>query len=54
MGSSFSFLTTKPPSPPRQTTLDDLPESCVASVLEHLDPQKICQLAMLNKAFVNS
>ncbi|GAA0155118.1 hypothetical protein LIER_12922 [Lithospermum erythrorhizon] len=51
MGSSFSFLTTKPPSPPPQTTLDDLPESCVASVLEHLDPQKICQLAMLNKAF---
>ncbi|KAJ0053997.1 hypothetical protein Pint_00347 [Pistacia integerrima] len=31
--------------------LDDIPESCVAMVLMHLDPPEICQLARLNRAF---
>ncbi|KAH6790770.1 phloem protein 2-A12 [Perilla frutescens var. frutescens] len=31
--------------------LGDLPESCVASVLVHLEPPQICRLAMLNRAF---
>lgn len=33
------------------TGLGDLPESCVASVLMNLDPNDICRLAKLNKAF---
>ncbi|KAG9145063.1 hypothetical protein Leryth_018353 [Lithospermum erythrorhizon] len=55
MGSSFSSFTTqqitpmKPPPP--QTTLSDLPESSLASILIHLDPPQICSLAILNKAF---
>ncbi|KAL1556815.1 F-box protein PP2-A12-like [Salvia divinorum] len=31
--------------------LGDLPESCVALVLGHLDPLQICRLATLNRAF---
>ncbi|KAI6702458.1 hypothetical protein NL676_011594 [Syzygium grande] len=31
--------------------LGDIPESCVASVLMHLDPPEICGLARLNRAF---
>lgn len=31
--------------------LGDLPESCVASVLVHLDPPQICSVARLNRAF---
>ncbi|GAB4834340.1 hypothetical protein Ancab_032594 [Ancistrocladus abbreviatus] len=31
--------------------LGDLPESCVAMVLMHLEPQDICKLAKLNRAF---
>lgn len=31
--------------------LGELPEGCVASVLIHLDPPEICDLARLNRAF---
>ncbi|KAL1060635.1 hypothetical protein V6Z11_1Z082600 [Gossypium hirsutum] len=31
--------------------LGDLPESCVASIIQHLDPPEICKLAKLNRAF---
>ena len=31
--------------------LGDLPESCVAAVLRHLDPPDICRVARLNHAF---
>ncbi|KAF0933289.1 hypothetical protein E2562_017075 [Oryza meyeriana var. granulata] len=33
------------------TSLGDMPESCVAAVLLHLDPPEICQVARLNRAF---
>lgn len=36
---------------PKKTGLGDLPESCVATVLMNLDPNDICSLAKLNKAF---
>lgn len=56
MGSSFSFLVQQDggacPEPlPASPGLGDLPESCVALVLVHLDPKQICRLAMLNRAF---
>lgn len=54
MGSAFSFLLPDGgacASAPASPGLGDLPESCVASVLVHLDPQQICQLAVLNRAF---
>ncbi|CAM8934757.1 unnamed protein product [Rhodiola kirilowii] len=56
MGSSFSavsdfisgsFSLTPPPNP----GLGDMPEDCVALVLSRLDPQEICRLATLNRAF---
>lgn len=48
MGSGFSlFFATEAPG----TNLGDLPESCVASVLENMEPQQICQVAGLNRAF---
>ncbi|VVA93636.1 unnamed protein product [Arabis nemorensis] len=31
--------------------LGDLPESCVASILENLDPVEICRFSKLNRAF---
>ncbi|KAF0893363.1 hypothetical protein E2562_024186 [Oryza meyeriana var. granulata] len=34
-----------------QTSLGDMPESCVAAVLLYLDPPEICQVARLNQAF---
>nr|DAD18798.1 TPA_asm: hypothetical protein HUJ06_020261 [Nelumbo nucifera] len=34
-----------------KTGLDDIPESCVASILLYLDPPQICKLARLNRAF---
>ncbi|KAF2311152.1 hypothetical protein GH714_019719 [Hevea brasiliensis] len=37
-----------PSSMPR---LGDIPESCMASILMHLDPLEICKLARLNRAF---
>ncbi|KAL3498779.1 hypothetical protein ACH5RR_041511 [Cinchona calisaya] len=62
MGTAFSFLfsSTAPPSSLSSSSkagggggggLGDLPESCVASVLLHLDPPEICKLAILNRAF---
>ncbi|XP_059645632.1 F-box protein PP2-A13-like [Cornus florida] len=54
MGSGFSFLLTNPnictPLSP-EPSLGDLPEACVASVLVYLEPQEICRLAVLNRAF---
>ncbi|KAK9698626.1 hypothetical protein RND81_08G118800 [Saponaria officinalis] len=35
----------------KKTELGDLPESCVAMILVNLDPQDICKMAKLNKAF---
>lgn len=34
-----------------ETGLGDLPESCLAAVLQHLDPPEICGLARLGRAF---
>lgn len=34
-----------------QTSLDDIPESCISSLLMSFDPQEICKLARVNKAF---
>ncbi|KAL5207149.1 hypothetical protein ABZP36_031584 [Zizania latifolia] len=34
-----------------ETSLGDMPESCVAAVLLHLNPPEICQVASLNRAF---
>ncbi|BAF15519.1 F-box protein PP2-A13 [Oryza sativa Japonica Group] len=34
-----------------QTSLGDMPESCVAAVLLYLDPPEICKVARLNRAF---
>ncbi|KAK9079676.1 hypothetical protein SSX86_001349 [Deinandra increscens subsp. villosa] len=53
MGSGFSsfLVTCTTPSPPPATGLGDLPESVVAPVLAHLNPQQICRLAALNRAF---
>lgn len=54
MGAAFSFLLSPVNAvtvPQSQTALGDLPESCVASVLVHLDPPEICKLAMMNRAF---
>ena len=36
---------------PAKPTLGDLPESCVALILEYMDPPQICKLAKLNRAF---
>lgn len=33
------------------STLGELPESCVASIIGYMDPPQICQLATLNRAF---
>ncbi|KAI7744660.1 hypothetical protein M8C21_028200, partial [Ambrosia artemisiifolia] len=38
-------------SGPPETGLGDLPESVVASVLVYLNPQQICRVAALNRAF---
>ncbi|KAK9072933.1 hypothetical protein SSX86_009369 [Deinandra increscens subsp. villosa] len=56
MGSGFSsfLVICTPPSPPAvppETGLGDLPESVVGSVLVHLNPQQICRLAAVNRAF---
>jgi hypothetical protein len=34
-----------------ETSLGDMPESCVAAVLLNLNPPEICQVACLNRAF---
>lgn len=51
--SSFLVLSSAPSAPavPPETNLGDLPESVVGSVLVHLNPQEICRLAALNRAF---
>lgn len=36
---------------PARPKLGDIPESCIAEVLGHLDPPEICRLARLNRAF---
>ncbi|KAL9671143.1 hypothetical protein QQ045_008709 [Rhodiola kirilowii] len=56
MGSSFSaiadFVTGSCASaPPPNPGLGDMPEDCVALILGRLDPQEICRLATLNRAF---
>ncbi|XP_076905397.1 F-box protein PP2-A13-like [Bidens hawaiensis] len=57
MGSGFStFLllcnsTTSSPANSPEPSLGDLPESVVASVLVNLNPQQICRLASINRAF---
>lgn len=50
MGSGFSFIKHSTPAP-AEPGLGDLPESVVGSVLLNLDPQEICRLAALNRAF---
>ncbi|KAK9059276.1 hypothetical protein SSX86_021895 [Deinandra increscens subsp. villosa] len=57
MGSGFSSLllmcngTTSAPAAPPEPGLGDLPESVVGSILLYLNPQQICGLASLNRAF---
>ncbi|KAI3828835.1 hypothetical protein L1987_02945 [Smallanthus sonchifolius] len=57
MGSGLSSLllmcssTTPVPVAPPESSLGDLPESVVGSILVHLNPQEICRLASLNRAF---
>ncbi|KAL3331276.1 hypothetical protein AABB24_034876 [Solanum stoloniferum] len=54
MGSSFSVLIPQFSSTvakQNHSSLGDLPESCVASVLVYMDPPQICKLSMLNRAF---
>ncbi|XP_056693543.1 F-box protein PP2-A13 isoform X1 [Spinacia oleracea] len=38
-------------TPEYRRKLEDIPESCIAMVLGHLDPPEICRLARLNRAF---
>lgn len=54
MGSSFSAIAhyfPPTPNPNPNPCLGDLPEDCVALILSRLDPQQICRLATLNRAF---
>ncbi|KAM7257494.1 hypothetical protein ACFE04_013235 [Oxalis oulophora] len=55
MGVNFSGLFVGPPNAnllvQSKSSLGDLPEGCVALVMEKLDPSDICKLAKLNKAF---
>lgn len=52
MGSTFSSVFSfKSGPPPSNPSLGDLPESCVASLLQYMDPPEICKLALLNRAF---
>ncbi|KAF6154432.1 hypothetical protein GIB67_028324 [Kingdonia uniflora] len=37
--------------PPLKPSLGEVPESCVALVLMHLDPQEICRLSRVNRSF---
>lgn len=48
MGAGFSAASAVDYSQPG---LGDIPESCVASVLLHLSPTQICELARLNRTF---
>ncbi|KAB2083857.1 hypothetical protein ES319_A05G295700v1 [Gossypium barbadense] len=52
MGASFSALfIVQDGASSSSPCLGDLPESCVASIIQHLDPPEICKLAKLNRAF---
>ncbi|XP_071698108.1 F-box protein PP2-A13-like [Rutidosis leptorrhynchoides] len=51
MGANSSLLTPEDSNHPSKLKLGDIPESCVALVLAHLDPPEICKLARLNRAF---
>ncbi|KAF8081001.1 hypothetical protein N665_0910s0004 [Sinapis alba] len=56
MGSGLSLFTNGSSSPCRERDLlkpglGDLPESCVALILEKLDPVEICRFSKLNRAF---
>ncbi|KAL9142050.1 hypothetical protein ABFS82_14G143400 [Erythranthe guttata] len=53
MGASASSLPIEPnrPGPLTRPKLEDIPESCIALVLSHLDPPEIAKLARLNRAF---
>ncbi|CDP08882.1 unnamed protein product [Coffea canephora] len=56
MGANASSMEQSDPnglllSPSLKAKLSDIPESCVALVLSHLDPPEICKLARLNRAF---
>lgn len=33
------------------TCLDDIPESCISSMMMKMDPQEICKLSRVNKTF---
>jgi hypothetical protein len=46
MGIRFSVS-----SQPSKPSLGELPESCVAVIMEYMDPPQICKLAYLNRAF---
>ncbi|CAJ2664183.1 unnamed protein product [Trifolium pratense] len=47
MGIRFSISSSQPSKP----SLGELPESCVAVIMEYMDPPQICKLASLNRAF---
>ncbi|GFS34898.1 phloem protein 2-A13 [Actinidia rufa] len=49
--SSSSFAISGSDMPALKVRLGDIPESCIALVLTHLDPPEICNLARLNRAF---
>ncbi|KAJ6344227.1 hypothetical protein OIU76_005866 [Salix suchowensis] len=54
MGANLSCATlcdTNGEGPSSKPRLGDIPESCLALVLMHLDPPDICKLARLNRAF---
>lgn len=51
MGLSVSRMASSEYGKTKKTSLGDLPECCVASILVHLDPTDISRLAGLNKAF---
>lgn len=56
MGSGFSSFfvtctTRASPAMPPETSLGDLPESVVGSILVHLNPQEICRVAGISRAF---
>nr|KAJ0193531.1 hypothetical protein LSAT_V11C800392130 [Lactuca sativa] len=55
MGSGFSSIFSdnndKAPASSSLQGLGDLPENCLAMVLEHFDPPEICNLALVNRVF---
>ncbi|XAR63098.1 hypothetical protein NMG60_11022922 [Bertholletia excelsa] len=54
MGAGASSCALEPDGPassPLKPKLEDIPESCIALVLTHLDSPEICKLARLNRAF---